>query len=283
MKRLLVCTDGSDYAGVCCEYALWAAKRLDAAVDVLYVSDLRQFEIPAIADLSGSLGVQPYQGVVGQLQELEQHKANLIEASTRRVFVETGGLPEERFAFHHETGLLVDSIGQFEERASLVFLGKRGENANFAKGHLGSMLERVVRASSRPCWVTARKFIEPKKIALAFDGGKSGLKALQWLADTSIFKDAEIYVLSVADEISENACLGHLSLAERNLKNSGHKPRCEMLNGEVETVIGDYVEDFGIDMLIAGAYGHSRLRELFIGSTTTELLRRCRVPVLCFR
>lgn len=283
MKRLLVCTDGSDYAGVCCEYALWAAKRLDAAVDVLYVSDLRQFEIPAIADLSGSLGVQPYQGVVGQLQELEQHKANLIEASTRRVFVETGGVPEERFAFHHETGLLVDSIGQFEERASLVFLGKRGENANFAKGHLGSMLERVVRASSRPCWVTARKFIEPKKIALAFDGGKSGLKALQWLADTPIFKDAEIHVLSVADEISENACLGHLSLAERNLKNSGHKPRCEMLNGEVETVIGDYVEDFGIDMLIAGAYGHSRLRELFIGSTTTELLRRCRVPVLCFR
>lgn len=283
MKRLLVCTDGSDYAGVCCEYALWAAKRLEAAVDVLYVSDLRQFEIPAIADLSGSLGVQPYQGVVGQLQELEQHKANLIEASTRRVFVETGGLPEERFAFHHETGLLVDSIGQFEERASLVFLGKRGENANFAKGHLGSMLERVVRASSRPCWVTARKFIEPKKIALAFDGGKSGLKALQWLADTPIFKDAEIHVLSVADEISENACLGHLSLAERNLKNSGHKPRCEMLNGEVETVIGDYVEDFGIDMLIAGAYGHSRLRELFIGSTTTELLRRCRVPVLCFR
>jgi nucleotide-binding universal stress UspA family protein len=283
MKRLLVCTDGSDYAGVCCEYALWAAKRLDAAVDVLYVSDLRQFEIPAIADLSGSLGVQPYQGVVGQLQELEQHKANLIEASTRRVFVETGGLPEERFAFHHETGLLVDSIGQFEERASLVFLGKRGENANFAKGHLGSMLERVVRASSRPCWVTARKFIEPKKIALAFDGGKSGLKALQWLADTPIFKDAEIHVLSVADEISENACLGHLSLAERNLNNSGHKPRCEMLNGEVETVIGDYVEDFGIDMLIAGAYGHSRLRELFIGSTTTELLRRCRVPVLCFR
>lgn len=283
MRRLLVCTDGSDYAGVCCEYALWAAKRLDAAVDVLYVSDLRQFEIPAIADLSGSLGVQPYQGVVGQLQELEQHKANLIEASTRRVFVETGGLPEERFAFHHETGLLVDSIGQFEERASLVFLGKRGENANFAKGHLGSMLERVVRASSRPCWVTARKFIEPRRIALAFDGGKSGLKALQWLADTPIFKDAEIHVLSVADEISENACLGHLSLAERNLKNSGHKPRCEMLNGEVETVIGDYVEDFGIDMLIAGAYGHSRLRELFIGSTTTELLRRCRVPVLCFR
>ncbi len=283
MKRILVCTDGSAYAGVCCEYALWAAKRMGAAVDVLYVSDLRQFEIPAIADLSGSLGVQPYQGVVGQLQELEQHKAKLIEESSRRIFIEQGGMSKEQFSFHHETGLLVDSIGEFEERAALVFLGKRGENANFAKGHLGSMLERVVRASTRPCWITARKFIEPNKIALAFDGGKSGLKALQWIADTPIFKNAEIHVLTVADDLSENACLGHLSLAEKALQRAGHKPRCEMLNGEVETVIADYVDDFGIDMLIAGAYGHSRLRELFIGSTTTELLRRCRIPVLCFR
>jgi nucleotide-binding universal stress UspA family protein len=283
MKRILVCTDGSEYAGVCYEYALWAAKRMGTGVNVLYVSDLRQFEIPAIADLSGSLGVQPYQGVVGQLQELEQLKAKLIETYCRRVFVAEGGLPEEEFAFYHETGLLVDSIGVFEERAEIVFLGKRGENANFAKGHLGSMLERVVRASTRPCWITARKFIEPKKIALAFDGGKSGLKALTWLAETPIFKNAEIYVLAVADNLSEKTCLDHLSMAEKQLLDAGRKPRCEMLNGEVETAIANYVEDFGIDMLIAGAYGHSRLRELFIGSTTTELLRSCRIPVLCFR
>jgi nucleotide-binding universal stress UspA family protein len=32
-----------------------------------------------------------------------------------------------------------------------------------------------------------------------------------------------------------------------------------------------------------GAYGHSRLRALFIGSTTTEMLRTSPVPVLLFR
>jgi len=56
-----------------------------------------------------------------------------------------------------------------------------------------------------------------------------------------------------------------------------------VLSGEAETAIADYVQSAKIDLLVAGAYGHSRIRKLLIGSTTTELLRRCHVPVLCFR
>jgi len=32
-----------------------------------------------------------------------------------------------------------------------------------------------------------------------------------------------------------------------------------------------------------GAYGHSRIRSLIIGSTTTEMIRSCKVPVALFR
>jgi nucleotide-binding universal stress UspA family protein len=32
-----------------------------------------------------------------------------------------------------------------------------------------------------------------------------------------------------------------------------------------------------------GAYGHSRIRTLIIGSTTTEVIRSCLIPVLLFR
>jgi nucleotide-binding universal stress UspA family protein len=48
-------------------------------------------------------------------------------------------------------------------------------------------------------------------------------------------------------------------------------------------VILDEVEREGIDLLVMGAYGHSRIRTLIIGSTTTATLRRCPVPVLMFR
>ncbi len=32
-----------------------------------------------------------------------------------------------------------------------------------------------------------------------------------------------------------------------------------------------------------GAYGHSRIRSLIIGSTTTSLIRLCKVPVVPLR
>lgn len=50
-----------------------------------------------------------------------------------------------------------------------------------------------------------------------------------------------------------------------------------------DKVIAEIVEGDGMDILIMGAYGHSRIRSLVIGSTTTEMIRSCRVPVLLFR
>ncbi|MBU2284983.1 MAG: universal stress protein, partial [Gammaproteobacteria bacterium] len=39
----------------------------------------------------------------------------------------------------------------------------------------------------------------------------------------------------------------------------------------------------GADLLVMGAYGHSRIRQLIVGSTTTALLRTSPVPVLVLR
>ncbi|WP_372803402.1 universal stress protein, partial [Paracoccus seriniphilus] len=46
--------------------------------------------------------------------------------------------------------------------------------------------------------------------------------------------------------------------------------------------LGALIDAEGFDMLVMGAYGHSRIRSLVIGSTTTEMVRSCKVPVLMF-
>jgi nucleotide-binding universal stress UspA family protein len=38
-----------------------------------------------------------------------------------------------------------------------------------------------------------------------------------------------------------------------------------------------------VDLLVMGAYGHSRMRSFLIGSTTSEIVRSCKRPVLLFR
>ena len=279
MKKFLVCTDGSQYSRVCCEYGVWLAQRVPADVEVLYVTDLRQYEVPLIADLSGSLGIQPYQAVLGQLQELEKKKAEVILVDAGEIFK---GTSVESFLTTHRTGLLVDCVGDCDPQPDIILLGKRGENADFASEHLGSTMERVVRASSKPCLVTSRSFQPIEKVLLAYDGGDSCRKAVRFLASSPIFKGLELHIVIVAGS-SEDDSVVRLEEAEAITKDGGFTPVCQMLHGTTEEQISDYVSANNISLLVMGAYGHTRIRHLIIGSTTTDMIRTCRIPVLLFR
>jgi nucleotide-binding universal stress UspA family protein len=282
MKRVLLCTDGSAYSQVCCQYAAWLAGRAACEFEVLYVTDLRQFEVPMVADLSGSLGVQPYQAVLSKLQELEVEKAKLVLRDAERLLAGVPAANPPRFT--HRTGFLVDCFQEYEQSADMVMLGKRGENANFASGHLGSTMERVVRSSHQPCFVTSRSYQPIERALLAYDGGKSCRKAVEFLATSPAFRGLELHVVNVAASAGEEeASLATLREAETALVAAGQKPVCQMLHGVAEDEIAAYVAARGINCLIMGAYGHSRIRQFVIGSTTTAMMRQCRVPVMLFR
>ena len=281
MNKILVCTDGSAYSFVCYDYAAWLAQRAGAALEVLYVSDLRMFEVPMVADLSGSLGVQPYQAVLGRLQDFEQERAKAILEQARAHFAAKA--PGTPVGFTHKLGFLVDTFHEFEAQVDLIMLGKRGENANFATEHLGSTMERVVRASHKPCLVTSRAYKPIERILFAYDGGRSCQKALEFLATSSAFRELELHVVTVAAAGEEAAALKTLQAAEGVLRAAECAPVSQMLVGVPDNEISAYVENRGINLLIMGAYGHSRIRQLIIGSTTTSMIRRCKVPVLLFR
>lgn len=281
MNKLLVCTDGSQYSQVACRYAAWLAHTTDASITAVYVTDLRIFEIPAVADLSGSLGIQPFEGMISQLQEVETVKAKFVEEQAMAVFQEEG--VAEKTEFIHETGLLVDIVKEMASTHSLVLLGKRGENANFDTAHLGSMLERVVRSVQKPSFVSNREYSEIKEIAIAYDGSKSCRRAIDYFTTEVGFHDKHFHVLSCVEGHDEELASQRLSDVEALFESVGIKATYQILNGVVEASIADYVKDNSVDSLVLGAYGHSRIRELLIGSTTTELLRRCHVPVFCFR
>jgi len=280
MKKFLICTDGSPYSQVCCEYAASLARQ-NQAIDVLYLTDIRQFEMPLVADLSGSLGISPYSDVMNQLQELEKTKAKFIEESTLNLFKKHD--MEQSVKFHHRTGLLVDCLDDFESSVDLVMCGKRGEDANFATEHLGSTMERVLRASKKPCLITSRAFSPIKKMVIAFDGGQSCRKAVEWLANSDLLKNVELHIVTVGEEHTEDEARKRLEWAEQMFSDSDFNPVCQMLGGVVEEAITHYVENEGMDLLVMGAYGHNRIRYLLIGSTTTAMIRSCHIPVLCFR
>jgi nucleotide-binding universal stress UspA family protein len=280
MKKILTCIDGSGYSVVSCEFAAWLANRDHAAVDILYVTDIRQYEMPIVADISGSLGAQPYLNLVSQLQQVEKLKVDALEQSSRKVFEQAGF--KGALSFIHQEGTLVDRVDEIQDNYDLVMVGKRGMHSEVAKQHLGSSLERVVRVCNKPVMVTSRAFRPMKNVLFAYDGGDSSRRALDFLSTDPMFENMNITVVSV-EEKGRPPAAQTLDEAIGKLLSGGRACEKKILKGEVETAISTLAETSDTDLLVIGAFGHNRIRELFIGSTTTELLRTKNMPLLCFR
>jgi nucleotide-binding universal stress UspA family protein len=249
------------------------------SVHAVYLTDIRQYETSLIADVSGMMGALPYQNAIDLLRDLEDKKAEFIREMTAKRF-STENIP---FTFTHQTGLLADLIQDLENDHDIVMAGKRGMSAETAIGHLGSNMERLIRASQKPCMVTNRGFSEIKRIAIANDDGESCRKAIDFIESSALFKGLDIHILTVIDNEDEATCLDRVNYVEKRLSRAGFTTTAQVLYGQVDLAITDYVENEGIDLLVMGAYGHSRIREFLIGSTTTALLMNCHIPVLCFR
>jgi nucleotide-binding universal stress UspA family protein len=74
-----------------------------------------------------------------------------------------------------------------------------------------------------------------------------------------------------------------LDEARYALTAAGFDARSEHVAGEPEQVLPALVNSQAASLLVMGAYGHSRVRQLIVGSTTTTLLRLSEVPVLILR
>lgn len=60
---------------------------------------------------------------------------------------------------------------------------------------------------------------------------------------------------------------------------AGFTTAVELTAGKPAQVLPALVRSQGAALLVMGAYGHSRIRQLIVGSTTTTLLRQRDVPV----
>ena len=283
MTKILALIDGSEYAQSVCDLAAWAATRTSAELELLHVLGRRE-TASAPADLSGNLDADERDELLRELASLDEQKAKLALRRGRllidgaRARLQAAGVERTSTKLRH--GDLVETVVEFETDAALVVMGKRGEGADFAKGHLGSNLERVGRSSRKPLLVAARAYQPIRRFLVAYDGGPSADKAIEYMVRSPLLKGVECELLTVG---SEGEMRGRLDAAAGRLREAGFAVRATLAPGHPDDVIGNRVELGGIDLLVMGAYGHSRIRSLMVGSTTAAIVRRCRVPVLMFR
>jgi nucleotide-binding universal stress UspA family protein len=282
MSPIIACTDGSLYSPSIYANAAWAAARLHSSVHVLHV--IERGEIVAPHDLSGSIGFHANTELLEELARFDESHARIAKLRGNAILsdackaLEALGLEVLATQRH---GSLVETLMEFETDASLLVLGKRGEQADFSSGHLGSNLERVIRSAQSPVLVAARAFRPIQRFLIAFDGGPSSLKAIHHAITQPLLAGLECHLIGVGKPDSDLDL--DLESAAQTLRQAGYQVTAELLQGEPEDVIASQTERRSIDLLVMGAYGHSRIRQLFLGSTTTALMRNCLLPILLFR
>ncbi len=288
MKRILLCTDGSTFASSSYQYGAWLARRLDAAIDVLHVSDVRRQAQAEATNLSGSIGIDAADRLLQELVNLEHQKARLEYQHAKLMLqsavttLQAQGI--DTVKTQHKTGYFVDVLSELEAIADLVVLGKRGTSAEAASGHLGANLERIIRASHKPCLVTSRQFKPIERVLLAYDGSPIAQKALEFVITSPLFQGLTLHILKVTpDDTTTTRARSRLDAAQQQAQAHGFDPVCQLVMGNPETAISTYVTDQNIDLLAIGAYGHRRIRHLIIGSTTAQILRSSHIPVFVFR
>lgn len=284
MSHILTCTDGSLYAPSIYEHSAWAASRMSCGIKVLHVLDPHR-ERAHGGDLTGAIGFDASSELTEELVKLEETQARvarlkgtaILEDAAKRLAA-AGIADVEAFQRH---GTLVETLEELEPAAELVVIGKRGEHADFAKGHLGGELQRVIRTSVRPVLVAARAFKPVERFLIAYDGGPSVTKAVEFALSNPLLRGMHCHLLR-AGKIDDDA-KWYLEEAAQRLRNGGFEVAAAAKAGPPEEVISGVVAEAGIDLLVMGAYGHSPIRNLILGSTTTAMVRTCQIPVLMFR
>ena len=277
--KLIALVDGSTYSKSVCNHAAWIAGRAGLSVELMHVLGRR--ETASAGDLSGSIALGARSALLKELSALDEQRSKLVVHRGRAILedakaiMDKAGVPA---AVHLRHGDLVEAISEKETEAEMILVGKRGEAADFAKGHLGSNLERVMRAGNRPLFVASRAFHPIHKVLIAYDGSASAMRSVDYVARSPLYAALEVKVVTVG-AATETAKKG-LADARAMLAGAGLDAETEILSGQPEEALGKLVGEARFDHLVMGTSGHSRLRALFIGSTTLEMIRSCKVPIL---
>ncbi|HBE3007751.1 TPA: universal stress protein [Escherichia coli] len=275
MKNTVVaCVDGSPSTGPVCDYAAWAAAGLSAPLALLHV--LEKDGHPAVSDLSGSIGIDSKELLTEELVRVEGERSRLLMAQGKAILsgcaerLSRAGIPEVRQLQMH--GALDEILAGLDD-VRLMVLGRRGTEHT-----VGSHLESVIRLQKEPVLVVPETFSAPSRVLFAWDGSEASRRNLTRLTVSPLLCGLTCHVVMVnGDDAS-------LLDAQQILQAAGIDAESRMIQDEsVSRGLCRYAEENGTDLIVMGAWGHSRLRRFFIGSHTTSMLAESRHPLLMLR
>jgi nucleotide-binding universal stress UspA family protein len=283
-NKVLGCVDQSVFAEYVTDYAAWTAQRLGAPLELLHILD-RKPEVAQDRDHSGAIGLDAQENLLTTLSDADATRSRSARAQGReflnglRQRAQAAGVPAPDMRLRY--GNVIETLKEQEAGVRLFVLGRRGESATITQRDLGRHVEKVVRTLEKPILAVNQAFVEPRRIMIAFDGSTVTRAGVRLVASSPMFRGMTVHLLMSGKDNSE--ARKQLAWAQQTLEGASFDAPTAFIPGDAESVIAREIKAQGIDMLVMGAYSHSPLRSLFMGSKTTDLLRSSVIPTMLLR
>ncbi len=187
-------------------------------------------------------------------------------------------------------------------RADMIVMGTHGRGG-FERFWLGSVAEKVLRKASCPVWTVPPPAVTPatflfKRLLCPVDFSDSSLAALRYALSIAKESDAHLTLLYISDWPPENELLIERldtpelrAAVEEEARDrfaplitdevrTWCKPEVKVAFGKAYRQILEHADNEGSDLIVMGARGHHGLDRTVFGSTTNQVVRRARCPVL---
>jgi nucleotide-binding universal stress UspA family protein len=195
-------------------------------------------------------------------------------------------VPADVSGEYEETAILPEAVGRRARYADLTLLGA-GLLADTQLKHL--VIEGALFHSGRAVLLVpqgAKPTLKPRRVLVGWDSRIEASRAMHAAID--MLASADEVRLALVDPVRDEYHHGDEPGADAAayLARHGAKVQVDRLpseNRSVADVLVRHASDAGAEMLVMGAYGHSRLRERIFGGVTRSIIDAPPLPVLLAR
>ena len=278
IKSILLAVDGSMYTDAVLKHGIDLAKKLKAHLRVYSVVDVRIYEWVLNTGGEGYMPVIPSNVFHDESFKFHNERADALLKVIGTKLTESG----VSYETGKEEGSPVEVICDLARQVDLLIMGARGDYARWGDRLLGATLESVSRQSQVPVMIVDKAYQEFRCIICAYDRSEGSSAALKLSAFMSGSLNLPLEILTIHDNEMERKLV--LEEAKKYLEPYDLEVQYRHEAGDASEILVQSTHDSPESaVLLMGSYGHSRLREAILGSTTVHVMRNATKPIILVR
>jgi len=283
--QVLACIDGATLTESVCDYAAWVSQKTDTPLTLLHTINHHQ-ETSDTSDLSGNIGLGSQEHLLEEITSLEQQQSKL-KMQRGKLILQTATDYLQKQDFNNSTstqrhGDLIEAVIDLENSIRVLVLGLRGQAHDKQENKIGAKLEALIRSLHRPILIVNGEYKQPKQIMIAYDGSSAADKAVEMVASSPLYKGLTCHLVCVNK--NENTATKLLEQATKKLESADDiNVIVTQLKGKADHELCAYQEKNDIDLTVMGAFSHTRLHDMLLGSFTHKMLVNTKIPLLLLR